>query len=406
MFAHLRSLPQWRKNLYVLSLGACFTGLGFSLILPFLSLYVASLGHFSKMELSLWSGAVFSASYIVQALTSPFWGALADRKGRKLMALRTSLGMAVVISLMGCVTAVWQLLILRLLQGFFSGYVSNGIAMIAAETPHEHSGEALGTINSGLIAGQLSGPLLGGIIAQVWGYHVSFFLTGILLFAAFLLSLFFVHETFKPVITKKADQPSTAELYRAMSPAKRHLILIMIISTMILNLANFAVTPVLSLYVKQLMHNSGAFTLVSGVIAAMPGLAMFFTASRLGHLGDRIGALKILKAALVLALVLNCLMFFSTQLWQLGVLRFILGIANAALLPSVQTVLAKNTDQSIAGRVFAYNQSFQAAGMFSGPLLGSALAGAFTFNSVFVAVALIICANIALVVPLKRSVVE
>ena len=51
-------------------------------------------------------------------------GKLADRKGRKLMMLRAALGMAIVLFLMGYVTNVWQLFILRALQGATGGYIS------------------------------------------------------------------------------------------------------------------------------------------------------------------------------------------------------------------------------------------------------------------------------------------
>lgn len=85
-------------------------GIGFSEIMPFLSLYVDSLGHFSHDELSLYSGLAFAASYLVTAIASPLWGKLADRTGRKLMLVRASAGMAVVFILMGLVTNVWQLI--------------------------------------------------------------------------------------------------------------------------------------------------------------------------------------------------------------------------------------------------------------------------------------------------------
>ena len=112
------------------------------------------------------------------------------------MLLRASLGMAIVISLMGCVTSVYQLVALRLLQGIFSGYISNATAFVATGPPKEKSGQVLGTLATGSVTGTLLGPLLGGISASAFGYRPTFFITGIILFFVFLLSLFFVHEKF------------------------------------------------------------------------------------------------------------------------------------------------------------------------------------------------------------------
>lgn len=93
--------PMWRQNLVVLWFGTFMAGLAFSEIMPFLSLYVDTLGNFSKTELNLYSGITFSATYLVTAIASPIWGKLADSKGRKVMLLRASLGMSFIMALMG-----------------------------------------------------------------------------------------------------------------------------------------------------------------------------------------------------------------------------------------------------------------------------------------------------------------
>lgn len=47
------------------------------------------------------------------AIVSPLWGSLADKYGRKLMLLRASLGMAIVMTSIGFVQNVYQLVGLR-----------------------------------------------------------------------------------------------------------------------------------------------------------------------------------------------------------------------------------------------------------------------------------------------------
>lgn len=141
--------PVWVRNLRVLSVGVFFAGMGFSEVTPFLSLYIATLGHFSHQQLNFFSGLAFLAMYFVSAFISPVWGRLADRYGRKPMCLRAALGMAIVLGAMGLVTNVWQLIGLRMVQGVFAAFISNSNALIATETPKEKSGGAIGVIATG-----------------------------------------------------------------------------------------------------------------------------------------------------------------------------------------------------------------------------------------------------------------
>lgn len=201
-----RKPEQWRRNLAVLWLGTFIAGMGFSEIMPFLSLYVDDLGTFTKGQLTLYSGVTYAVTFLVIALISPVWGRLADRKGRKLMLLRSSLGMALVIGLMGFVTNVWQLIGLRFLQGLFAGYIPNASALVAAETPRNKSGNALGILTTGYVSGNLIGPVLGGIMAQVFSIRWTFLLTGIFLIIVFFLSATLVHEHFTPVTRAQQAQ--------------------------------------------------------------------------------------------------------------------------------------------------------------------------------------------------------
>lgn len=362
--------PIWKRNLYVLSIAVFIAGIAFSEIMPFLPLYVDTLGHFTHQKLNFWSGLIFSSVFVVSAIVSPWWGKLADKKGRKLMTLRAALGMAIVLGCMGLVTNVWQLLALRFTQGFFAGFVSNANALIATETPKENSGQALGTMASAFTAGNLLGPFIGGSLASIFSYRVTFFITGLLLFIAFLLSLFFVHEEgFKPITSKKLAN-SKGVINSLTSPA---MIFGLLLTTLIIQAANNSINPIVSLYVRQLMHNQGNVVFTSGVVAALPGIATFLAASRFGALGDRIGTHKIIIGGFIGASILFFLTAFVTQVWQLGILRFLIGFTDACLFPQVQTMLTKNTPVAVTGRIFSWNQSAMYLGNIVGPMLGSTI---------------------------------
>ncbi|MCH4232821.1 MAG: multidrug efflux MFS transporter, partial [Serratia liquefaciens] len=356
---------------------------------PFLPLYVEQLGVSGHQSLSIWSGLVFSGTFLVSALVSPLWGSLADRKGRKLMLLRASLGMAIVIALQGMVTNVYQLFALRALMGLTSGYIPNAMALVASQVPRDKSGWALGTLSTGQISGVIAGPLLGGLMADHLGLRVVFFVTAGLMFVSFLITLFLIKE--RRIEVKKADRLSGKAVFQSLPyPA---LIVTLFISTLMIQLANSSISPILTLFIKELSGDSGNIAFISGMIAAVPGVAALISAPRLGRLGDRIGTARILLAALGLTTLLFAIMAWVETPLQLGILRFLLGFADGALMPAVQTLLLKYSSDQVTGRIFGYNQSFMYLGNVVGPLIGSGVSALLGFRWVFAVTAVLVLLN-------------
>ena len=389
----MKEKPIWKKNLFVLSIAVFIAGIAFSEIMPFLSLYINTLGNFSHQQLNFWSGIVYSGTFIVSAVVSPWWGKLADKKGRKPMILRAGIGMSVVIACMGLVQNVWQLLLLRMLQGVFAGFISNSNALVATETPKTNSGQALGTIASATTAGTLLGPLVGGALTSIFSYRITFMITGGLLLLCSILVLFFVHEDdFKPVTAKKLDKTSGV-IKSLRSP---HLIFGLLLTTLIIQAANNSINPIVSLYVRQLLNDHDNVVFISGVIAALPGIATFLVASRFGALGDKIGTHKIIVAGFIAASIFFFLTAFVRNTVELGILRFLVGFSDACLFPQVQTMLTKNSPAAVTGRIFSWNQSAMYIGNIVGPLLGSFVSGMFNYSMVFIVTTVIVLINLLL----------
>ncbi|WP_199063132.1 multidrug efflux MFS transporter MdtG [Serratia sp. ASV30] len=379
----------WQRNLFITWLGCFLTGAAFSLIMPFLPLYVEALGVTGHQSLNMWSGLVFSITFLFSAIASPFWGSLADRRGRKLMLLRSALGMGIVMVLMGMAQNIWQFLALRAVLGLLGGFIPNANALIATQVPRHRSGWALGTLSTGGVSGALIGPLIGGLLADQYGLRPVFFITATVLFICFLLTLFCVREQFTPV--QKKDMLHARQVFASLKSPK--LILSLFVTTMIIQIATGSIAPILTLYVRELAGNISNLAFVSGLIASVPGVAALMSAPRLGKLGDRIGPERILVFMLVISVLLLIPMAFVQTPWQLGVLRFLLGAADGALLPAVQTLLIYNCTIQVAGRIFSYNQSFRDIGNVSGPLLGAAVSASYGFRAVFCMTALVVLFN-------------
>jgi len=394
-------MESWKVNLISVWFGCLFTGLAISQIIPFLPLYVEQLGVTEPSKLTLWSGLIFSITFMVSAIVAPMWGSLADRKGRKLMLLRASLGMGAVILLQAFVTHVWQLLLLRALMGLTSGYIPNAMALVATQVPRDRSGWALSMVTTAQICGVIMGPLMGGFLADWVGLRAVFLITSALLMTSFLITLFLIKETgYRSV--RKEDKLSGRMVFGSLT--RPGLIVSLFITTLVIQLCNGSISPILTLFVRQLEPDVQNIAFISGVVAAIPGVSALFSAPRLGKLGDRIGAERILFSALILTILLFIGMSWVSSVVQLGTLRFLLGFADGAMMPAVQTLLLRYSSDQITGRIFGYNQSFMYLGNVVGPLIGAGVSAIGGFRWVFAATAMVVLVNtIQLIMIYRRS---
>ncbi|AFP85318.1 multidrug efflux MFS transporter MdtG [secondary endosymbiont of Ctenarytaina eucalypti] len=383
-------LINWKRNLFVSWVGCFLSGTAFSLVMPFLPLYVELLGVSSPEKLHLWSGAVFSITFLFSAIASPIWGGLADRKGRKVMLLRSALGMAIIMLLIGEAQNVWQLLLLRALLGMLGGFVPNAHALIATQAPRNKIGWALGTLSTGAVSGTLIGPLVGGLLADLYGFRLVFCITALLLFIGFITTLLFIEEHFTPV--NKKDILTCKQVLASLK--NPNIVLSLFFTTLIIQVATGSISPILTLYIRELTGHSQNLAFISGMIAAAPGMAALLSAPRMGQLNDRVGPARILISMMALSVLLLIPMSFVHTPWQLGALRFLLGVTDGSLIPAVQALLVYHSSNRVAGRIFSYNQSFRDMGNLSGPCLGALIATSYSLRAVFFFTALIVMVNV------------
>ncbi|MGG6311650.1 multidrug efflux MFS transporter [Paenibacillus macerans] len=383
-------MPIWKRNLIVCWFGMFVTGVGMSQIAPILPLYIKHLGVDNADAIAQYSGFAFGITFIISAVFSPIWGLAADKYGRKPMLLRASLGMAVIIGCMGFATHVYVLIGLRLLQGVITGYGTACTTLIATQTDKKHAGYALGTLSTANISGSLLGPTIGGFIAENLGLQDAFFLTGGLMLIAFLTTVFFVKETFVRTETKV---PGMKEIWRTVP--EKSLTITLFVTFFMLSVALYSVEPVLTVYVNQISRNASHVALLAGIIFSASGLANIVAAPRLGKLSDRIGAHKVMLAALVAAGIFFIPQAFVRNPWQLMGLRFMLGLASAGLNPSVNTLIKKITPDALTGRVFGFSMAAGYLGVFAGSVLGGQVAAWFGIPYVFLATSALLLINAA-----------
>ena len=371
----------WKDNLRVAWFGSFLTGASISLVVPFMPIFVEQLG-IERNQVAFYAGLAISVSAVSAALISPIWGILADKYGRKPMMIRAGLAMTITMGGLAFVPNIYWLIFLRLLNGVFTGFVPNATALIASQVPKDKSGYALGTLSTGVVAGTLTGPFVGGLIAEIFGIRNVFLLVGGFLFLAAILTIFFIKEDFQPVAKEKAIP--TKELFGSIKHS--HLLINLFLTSFVIQFSAQSIGPILALYVRDLGQTENLL-FVSGLIVSSMGFSSMMSAGVMGKLGDKVGNHRLLVAAQIYSVIIYLLCAHATSPLQLGLYRFLFGLGTGALIPGVNALLSKMTPKVGISRIFAFNQVFLYLGGVIGPMAGSAVAGYLGYHAVFYATA-------------------
>jgi MFS family permease len=373
----IEAVTPWKRNLAVCFFGSISTIVAMTLLLPFLPLYVEQLGVTDHAAIVQWSGIAYGATFFTAALTAPLWGRLADRYGRKLMLIRASLGMAIAMSLIGVAHNIWQLVALRLLAGLLGGYTSGSMLLIAAQTPKARSGWALGILSSGIMAGNLVGPLVGGTLPPLIGIRATFLIAGAVIFVTFIATTLLIREAPRPARARGEK----AQGGWGLVPDKRPIVA-MLVTGLLLMVANMSIEPIITVYVAQFVPSSQV-TFVAGLVMSAAAVGSILSASLLGRLADRVGHWNIIVVCLAASGLLLIPQAFVTNGWELIILRFCMGLALGGLLPCIASVIRHNVPEGVAGSILGYSVSAQYTGQVVGPLAGGFVGGHIGMRAVF-----------------------
>lgn len=370
----------WQRNLYALWVAQTLTIVGFSLRAPFLPFYIKDLGATSFSSQALWAGVINGGGAAVMAISAPVWGIVADRYGRKPMVLRAMFAGSVTIGLMSLAQSPWHLLILRFIEGGFTGTVTASTTLVASTTPKERMGFGLGMMQMAVFSGAAVGPLFGGILADQIGYRPTFIVAGVMLFVSGVIVLTQVQEQFtRPVRgvvgTDTAGKLSTLLMGGAM--------LAMIAVLFVLRIASSAIQPIMPLFVEALSHSTAPVATLSGITLGVAGITSAIAAVTLGRLADRIGQRQVLTVSAIAIGVLYLPMTVAQTTTQLIVLQALFGIAAGGVLPSANAIVAHLTPAERRGATFGFTAAAAAVGGFIGPIGGSSIAAAFDIRYVF-----------------------
>lgn len=373
----------WVVTLTILVASAFLMDMSFTMITPFLPVYLSSELGAKASEVDMWSGAVFAVTFFVSGLLGPVWGVLADRKSRKLMALRASIGLTISYALCGIVQTPMQLFAARFFQGLCAGLYPALLALLAASIPARKTGLSMGLMQGGMTVGAVVGPFVGGVLADYFGMRESFFVASVALGLISLLIGFCIKE--KPRTIKV-----TSRNWFDWSVIRQPAIFKMLIACAVIHASLFSAQPILPLYIAQLRGSMDNIMMLSGTIFSVCAISIMIASPILGAAGQKFGFLKVLSCSLFFAGLLISAQVLGRTPFEFGVWRFIAGFAIAGLIPLVNSIISTECPPDKKGEVFGFNFLTGHAGMALGPFAAGALSGWFGYQAVIVASGLIL----------------
>jgi len=356
-------IPQWQRNLFLISLGVFVANIAFSTISPFLPMFVIELGV--KQNATLWSGLIFSINSLVYSIASPVWGAISDRYSKKAMIFRSGFGMGITYMAMAFVKNHWQLFILRGINGLVSGYTPAATTLVAASSRPENLVYSLGIIQAAVAIGNITGPLFGGIAAKFLGMRGTIIFTGFLLWLAAILPLAVkVDEDVKTKVQKKSLLKDLAESMQNRELFRLYMIWLFIQAALI------AISPTLPLYIAKMVDKDPE--LYTGIIFSIVGVSTALGAPMVARM-HKLSTSMVFRISLAIAAGLTALQGLAASILSLGILRFFFGFFNSAITVAGNALIAQNTDKDHTGSSFGLLNGIMSLGSVVGPIVGGYL---------------------------------
>jgi DHA1 family multidrug resistance protein-like MFS transporter len=365
----------------------------FSVLSPIMPLLLPELGVETASAVDLWAGILNGVTSFVAAFASPVWGRVADRRGRKLMLLRSSIAIGLFTALMGVAAAnVSQFFAFRALMGVFAGFSSAAIALVASQAPEGRLGYALGWLSTGQLVGSLVGPLIGGVLADLTGsYRIPFYCTSATILLSTGLVWFAVHEHFvAPPKARGRGSILSSLIAVATTPALLALFFVLL-------MAQFGVRtvqPVVTLFVQEMVGARPDLATLSGIAFSVTGLANVISAPFLGNRSDVIGYRRVLLICLLGATLTTLPQAFTENYWLFTAQRFGVGLFVGGILPTANALVGRLVQRAERATVYGITASAMFLGNSLGPLTGGAVAAAFGLRWVFLVTAAMLLANL------------
>ncbi len=369
----------WRRNLFAVT-SASFMGFtGFTLVMPFLPLFIAQLGVSDVGQVALWTGLSLGVTPALTAVMSPFWGRLADRYGRKIMIERSLASFIIVMAATAYVTRAWHVLALRAVQGLFAGYGALTLTMAAESAPRERMAQAIGLVQTAQRLGPAIGPVIGGVLAGLVGLRRAFLVTAGFYGVGLLLVLVLYDEAATHV--QVTDELESGRVTFRNVLAFQNFILMMAVIFGI-QFVDRSFGPILPLYIEQIGLRHASVPIVAGALfsitACTGALGHHFCGRLLKHFSARV----VITGAATVAAVGSALFAATNNLWLMAGAATVFGGGVGAAMTAAYTAAGSVMPPGAHGTGFGVLTSASLTGLAVSPVVAGFL-GATSIRAFF-----------------------
>ena len=382
--------PGWRRQFGALLAVQLFISTSHGMYAPIVSRHLAELG-LTGTALTSWTGIAFAANFLAMIIMLPILGRLGDRIGRKPIMVWSGLGMATVTSVMMFAGHPAELVLLRFLQGCFTGILPFSNILVLTGAPRSRVAFSAGLMQMMGESGHVLGPVIGTAAMTVLAPRQTFPFMSALLAAGTLIVLLLVREPPR----RKAPQAESANLFQDIAAIwKRKRYPHLLVAAFCTNFCMTGTTPLLAFCIERAEGRWWEGGLNLGFALAVTSLAVILSAPVLGRLADRIGPNVLLKAATALAIALGVVQAMTASYSVIVVCRFLTGLCAAGMLPNIQAQIRRHVQPGMEGRTYTIANAWQFMGSLAGPTAGGAIAGLLGIHGWFWTTALVLAVSL------------
>jgi multidrug resistance protein len=380
------------KRLIIL-IAVCFVDMvGLMIVAPLMPFYAL------KFHAQEWMiGWLISAFAMAQLVSSPLWGRISDRYGRRPALIVGLVGAGVAYLVFGFATSLTVLFLSRLVQGLGGGTTGVAQAYVADAMEPAERAKALGWLSAGTSLGVIVGPPLGSLATQLGPAAPGIVAAG-LVFVNAVFAWYWLPEsrhrysTANPTAVRspRSVQETLLEIIKHPTRPAPRVIWIYVVGMLALN----ALIGVMAIYLKDKFgvteKSIGTIFMVFGVVGVVMRTAP------VGWINARLGEVRTMRLGASLVCLGLALMPLPTFLVGFVLCLMLVPTGTALLFPASTSLVSQRTERSEMGQVMGAQQTLRGIVSIIGPIGATAVYQAFGHSLPFIGAAVVVAVALLL----------
>jgi len=330
--------------------------LGFTILIPILPFYAE---HFGASPTTI--GAIYATVAVCSLLSSPFWGRLSDRIGRKGVLIAAQVAGLFGFSLLAAGTALWTIFVARAIEGLGGGGLGVTQAYVTDVTEPAQRARAFGLVGATFGLGFLIGPALAAVLVR-YGYAVPFWVAAGLAGLTVVLTMVLLPESKGAVKTAPTFAASRASLGSRVLGR-------LILTQFAFALAFTSWVTGFVLLAEPAFGFGPAQTASIFIVSSI--VSIIVQAGLIGRLVDRFGEGRIALAGLSCAVAAYAAVGFVTTMAVLFPFVVLWSVSSGLIRPSLGALISEASPADQRGTILSVNDSLNNLAFLLAPFIST-----------------------------------